>query len=281
MVLGTLDENLIEKIYKKSNIGIACKGNGLLSATTLIGWIGALNKLNIFNKFKYISGSSGSNWFLVFLYYYNFEFDDYFSPNNCTLNNLDNIKDNSYINVFINTNFERRLLENLTIKELLNDNINQDPWIDTIMCSFYKNQLDYRKNKDYENVIYENIESLPYLIINSTAYKNNRIYPVEFTALYYSLITDYKEDLRVKPIDFCNNFFITPEKQSAIGSNVFGYLQEGLPNYLQSYLQSIEDNLTKPVDLIDKITNNWEKYSLIDSGFFDNTGILALIRKKN
>jgi len=94
-----LEEGIAE-IAAKPSIGVVISGGGTRSATAGHGQLRGLWKKGFLPKIKYLSCNSGGTWVSVPFIYSNNDagfFSDYYIPKECTFQNLDKIRKESFL----------------------------------------------------------------------------------------------------------------------------------------------------------------------------------------
>jgi len=277
-----------EILNNKDDIGVCISGGGIRAAILSCGWIKALKKNIAFNKIKYISLNSGSTWFYL-LYLnsqkYNIHFSDILEFKDCTLDNLNNLKENTFEYIISNCNFEKNLIKSLTINELFNLNIENNFWINTVLKSFSLNG----KYKEIENTleIYKindiNINDNPFYIFNSSLYNNydNNYYTIEFTPYKYSI----PQKINLNEHDIIGEYSTFPEyftKNEIISTSLASSLSSNLLDkpILSTNTLLNKLNLTKKWDMLLPSNLNSLNTDIYDGEYIDNTSIISLLRRK-
>lgn len=211
-----------DDIHVKKNVGLALSGGGMRSCAASVGWLAALNKLNIISKLKYLSSISGGSWTAVPLTFSTTSVDEFLggidsiiSPEECTIHKIENWNNvkGSHALALKNSNFilsaVAEFVDNLP-KSLAGEH-QVDWWSEACGTSFiaphgikcavnsslpclYGNDMHHIQNKlqylGFKDVIYYStrpMNSHPYPIINGSVLVggDRQVIPVEFTPLYY------------------------------------------------------------------------------------------------
>lgn len=263
-----------EKLVNKSNFAIGLQGGGARSIFFSYGLIRTLKDQYNFSKIKYLFGASGSTLFIIpYLYYNQHTFDIYYSPENCTLYNLNVFGENSYGKFYSSINYIEQATNYIIDKK---KKIDINLWISLIEKIFFE---------EYKNIpedqIKVNLDINPYPIISGAIYydKINTKSVVEFTPDYYILpIRIYDSNnipyggYSIEKDKFCVNYDLTKiPKITGIATNVIDGFKELITN--GSYTGT-KYNLYNP------ITNTINTADLVDGGLYDDTGLLSLLRRK-
>ena len=259
----------MDKLNNKKDFGLCYAGSGMLSAILSYGSFSELK--DICHNIKYISCVSGASWFFVHaLYYDKLSYDVFLDPFNCTLENLEKNKLESYGDLFSKIDLINSII---SFDSKLCDN---HKWINMIYDIFYKK---YDDEKILNKYIQINLAKYPYLIVNATVYYNDiRItLPIEFTQNDVNLPNFHNSNDEsyggyiIKIKDSCKNFNFFPYVQSALSSNIIDLSLERITfnNYNTNSFQLFNPN-----------TNKINHCNIGDGGDFDDTGLLALCRRK-
>lgn len=260
-----------EKLLSKEDYGICYCGGGLRSCVLTYGSISGLKEIVDITKIKYISGVSGSTWFIVGYTYYNDKliFDKYIKPEDCTLDNIKSLNNNTFGKTLDNVNIATEMIESFF--DLWDRKINR--WNTVVYESFFEQYGD----NDITNF---DITKVPYPLINSTINYNNiidRYFPITFTPDYSSI-----------PIKFNSNGteyggYNIDIKRSCENHELVPYIQSELSS---AFFEAGKEKITKgryegtPYKLFNPNTNQINLANLIDGGMFDNSGLYSLLVRK-
>lgn len=259
-----------EIIKNKEDYGICYSGGGLRACVLTYGGISELENMNIIDKIKYLSGVSGSTWFITGYTYYNDKiiFDKYTEPEDCNLSVLNNLENNTFGKTINNANLVTELIESFF--NFFDRKINR--WNTVVYECFF---VKYGKvNKKI------NWSKLPLPIINSTiSYDdvNELLFPIEFLPFYSCIPIYYKKnDIEygnyiIETEKTCSNYDMVPYIQSAISSSFF---EAGKELITQNRYKGVNYELFNPN------TNKINVANLVDGGIYDNTGLIPLLRRK-
>jgi len=251
----------------KENYGICYNGGGLRACVLTYGSISEINNIE---KIKYISGISGSTWFIVGYTYYNdkIKFDKYLEPENCSIINLNLIDKDTFSGTLEQVNLASEIIESFF--DFTDIKINR--WNTIIYKSFFE--------KYGNNEINYDIQKIPYPLINSTINYDNvdeRIFSIEFTYDYTSVPIWYKKNdieyggYNIEINKSCSNYNLIPYIQSGLSSS---FIEAGKELITNNKYKGITYNLFNPN------TNQINTADLVDGGLFDNCGIICLLRRK-
>ncbi len=183
----------------KLDIGICLSGGGMRACNFSFGCLRSLYELDILKKIKYISANSGSTWITTPLSYMdqninlNNFFDKYILPDDLTLNKLQNINKDCFVNLLHNVIITDDIIKNYFNNILDNDKYNiKDNWSITMSDIFLKqyNLYDFNKLPSINNIR----KDIPYPILTGTVYIDNKtdLGSIEFTPLYYGICNKIK-----------------------------------------------------------------------------------------
>lgn len=223
------------------------------------------NKFN-YEKIKYTSTCSGSAIPIILYNYYKLNFNKYYRPDECNLENLKIINDDTYIKKFVILNLTNDLIESLK------DKSDYNIWIKIIKNIFFDDNID---NFD------KNIKNPEYIINGTIFYKDipYDYFPLEFTSKLCilpkkvfdskgnNLYGGYSTDLN----NFVTNKIISPIIKCGIGVNLF---ETGLEILTNGKSNLSEWNLKNP------ITNKIDDANLVDGGIIDILGLIGCLRRK-
>jgi hypothetical protein len=268
-----------EYLINKNDIGISFSGGGFRAMTLMVGWNKAIKDKYAYEKVKYLSSVSGGSWFnLLLTYSREIKFNNILHPKDCTINNLKIVEPKSYNEIITNANVIINMLKSITINEFFNSNIKKNFWINTILVSLYKD-LSIKDINIIPKIDDMDIINLPYPIINATVKtnktNNNNFFPIEFTPLYYAIPLEFIDDNKVEggyfiePEYFIKDDVISPSVQSAISSSC-----------ICAAIELVGKSYERSWDIYNPLSNSSSNYKLFDGADYDNTGILALLRRK-
>jgi hypothetical protein len=252
----------------KLDYGICYCGGGFRACVLTYGSIGGI--LEKLDKIKYISGVSGSTWFIVsFIYYYNkIQFDKPIEPEDCTLENINHLEMNTFGDTLNSINL---------LKEFIEETIECDDriinkWITVIYESFFEKYGNQDTKLDFSKY--------PYPLIQTTiSYDdvNERLFQAEFTPYYTSVPICYEKNnikyggYNIESKLFCKNYYIEPSSQSGISSS---FIEAGKELVTKNRYRGTNYELLNPN------TSQINCANLVDGGIFENTGLIGLIRRK-
>ena len=297
------------------NFSICLSGGGMRAATCACGWIKGLEILGL--KPKYISSVSGGSWYNIPYSYRidkNLDFNGtYYNPKDCSLKNitsyLTDAKSFEYILSKANISASYVYYRNwsISVTQTFIDpyklyDVGSYPTLDVypIICSSLigsgSTEIKDIETKENETIENETIE---------TESSFNKFSPVEFTPNYHYVLNG---KYTIDPISFTSNSAIIDGKipkptkiislgeQAAFSSQVIeaalGDIEvnnpsnfvsgtwnvvNGLYGYLGRASQRLSDTFYPRLDPLQNQVFN-SKYS--DGACTDNTGILALVRRK-
>lgn len=256
-----------EILLNKENYGVCYCGGGLRACVLTYGSISQIREK--LKKVKYISGTSGSTWFIVsYIYYYDkIFFDNPISPEDCTLENIEHLEPNTFGQTLSTVNLALEF-----IKQSFQCDYKINKWIEIIYESFFK------KYGNPDNQF--NFSNYPYPLVQATIYYNDinaRIFQLEFSPFNSNVPIFYIQNnieyggYIIPTKKLCTNQDIQPYAQAGISSAVFEGINEIITNGKYNGTE---------YDLFNPNTNQINRADLVDGGFFDNTGIIGLIRKK-
>jgi hypothetical protein len=211
--LNTDDENFIypetlePSFINKHDIGIALPGGGIIASTYSLGCLRALYQLEILQKTKYISSTSGSSWLIGPMSYMNEDdftlgefLGEYIKPADLTLEKFVLINKKSFSNNYYNYKSNPLLLFAINyFKTKSTIDKYDDNWTKTIAEFYFKkykldnfNLLPCMPNiSDTSNTsnTCKLRSDVPFPIINGSVFFNDKIgtRPIEFTPMYYGL----------------------------------------------------------------------------------------------
>lgn len=257
-------------LKNKENYASCYCGGGLRACVLTYGSISELENLDIMKKVKYVSGVSGATWFITGYTYYNdkIKFDKYIEPENCTLENLKHLDNDTFGKTLDNVNLAKEMIESFI--DLSDRKINR--WNTVVYESFFEKYGEIDKNNNFNKI--------PYPIINSGISYNDvdeRLFLIEFTPLYSSVPIYYKKNnieygrYNIDIKKTCSNYNIVPYIQSGISSS---FLEAGKELITKNKYDGINYELYNPN------TNQINVANLVDGGIFDNLGIIGLLRRK-
>lgn len=260
-----------ETLVSKEDYGVCYCGGGLRACVLTYGGISALKDIVDISKIKYISGVSGATWFIVGYTYYNDKlvFDKYIKPEDCTMENIKLLDNNTFGKVLDNTNIATELIESFF--DFSDKKINR--WNTVVYESFFE-QYGENQKPNYDKT------KLPYPLINSTIYYdkiNNDFFPITFTPDYASVPIEFVSNnikyggYNVEIEKACENYDLIPYIQSGLSSSFF---EAGKEIISKGRYEGI------PYKLFNPNTNEINLANLVDGGVFDNSGIYGLLARK-
>jgi hypothetical protein len=312
-------ENKLDSFKDKLDIGIAAPGGGNRACTYTLGCLRGLQNIKlsdkkednftILDKIRYISSNSGSQWLFPLLY----NKDDitidefigkYIEPSELKLADLESIDPKYFTYNLYNKNIPLNAIKNFINNKFYNPD-NNDFYTETIGEIYLKpygldgintlpcvetteQKLKDNGWKDYA-VLHD---SLPFNIINTSCCDNdNNIRSLEFTALYYGFPNNHSGINYIEPIGFgsknltqsisfddkgegtieCNR----PTNVISLSESI-GYSSNVVGQFLVNRINTKTFNFLN----LPSIEINHKLLKVFDGAFTDNTGIIALLRRR-
>lgn len=257
-----MSQNIKDENIKKNYCVCMC-GGGYRAFLFSSSFIENFSKKYPMEKIKYLSGTSGPTISFVLNHYDVVEPNDYYEPNECSIEKMRNKKSKSIVEKFSDLVIADDLLNAKKTKD------NLPFWIKTLKGIFFNN-IDFKNN-----------------------IKPNKPEYIMCCSIFFD--TKSKE---YHQLELTSNSCILPKKiMDSTGNYLYGGYQTDLDNFIKGlYMDSaiqcgmstnfIEASLeymslinTYEFELLNPLTKTSNLVNIVDGGIYDNSGMISALRR--
>lgn len=198
------EQKEITELSEKVDVGVGLSGGGMRAATLCLGWLRGLHELQLLEKIKYASSTSGSTWthgpltYLMNREEVNTYLGPYIPPNECTRATL---KSRAALGSHANRLADANIITKFLYKEMHRQVTGgvRSTYCRSVAETFFSDLVLNKETKTQGDVSitarqlrpnpYTYLRSLPYPIMTGSIFVGGKdLYlPLEFTPLYYGL----------------------------------------------------------------------------------------------